>query len=136
MQHKRLAHVAVAGSAAIGLAVVVLNWSDLNHPLSGTWPGTLTELIADPPVVGTLRIGLVFLFSYIVGSVLGLALEGRVLVKAGPTGAEVESAGATDALELSNREFEDRLLDLEESLDQAWDAINRLELDIDEEGEE
>jgi hypothetical protein len=99
----------------------------VNRPARPADEGVLSEIIGVPPVVGALRIGLVLLASYVAGSVLGLAIEGRLLVKAGPGGAEAEPAGALAELELGNRELEDRVIQLEDSLEEVWDAIGQLE---------
>jgi hypothetical protein len=117
-------------AVVLGIGAVALNWHTMIRPVGPIDErGLLIEIVAVPPVVGALRIGLVLLSSYVAASVLGLAIEGRLLVKAGPGGAEAEPAGALAELERMNRELEDSVMELDDSLEEAWGAIRQLQED-------
>lgn len=127
-----IVHAVVILALVLGIGAVLLNWDTVTRPIASAGnPGVLTEIIGVPPVAGALRIGLVLLSSYVAGSVLGLAIEGRLLVKAGPGGAEADPAGALAELEFMNRELEVGVMQLEESLEEAWEAIRQLQEEVD-----
>jgi hypothetical protein len=87
----------------------------------------LERVVAVPVVIAALRITLVVLSVYLTASAVGLLLEGRWLVRAGPSGAEVEPAEMLDHLQDGSLLSADRLTYVEESVDQIWDVINELE---------
>jgi hypothetical protein len=118
-----------------GLAFVAGSWEDIVvvFPASPS-DGSLERIVAVPVVIAALRITLVVLSVYLTASAVGLLLEGRWLVRAGPSGAEVEPADMLDRLQDGSLLNEDRLTDLEESVDEVWDVIGQLEDRLD--GEE
>ena len=89
--------------------------------------GSLERVLAVPVVIAALRITLVVLSVYLTTCAIGLLLEGRWLVRAGPSGAEVEPAEMLGPLQDGSLLNDDRLTDLEESLDEVWDVIGQLE---------
>jgi hypothetical protein len=89
--------------------------------------GSLERVLAVPVVIAALRTTLVVLSVYLTTCAIGLLLEGRWLVRAGPSGAEVEPAEMLGPLQDGSLLNEDRLTDLEESLDEVWDVIGQLE---------
>jgi hypothetical protein len=89
--------------------------------------GSLERVLAVPVVSAALRITLVVLSVYLTTCAIGLLLEGRWLVRAGPSGAEVEPAEMLGPLQDGSLLNDDRLTDLEESLDEVWDVIGQLE---------
>jgi hypothetical protein len=116
-------------------AFVVGSWEDI----AGVSPpspsaSSLERVVAVPVVIAALRITLVVLSVYLSASAVGLLLEGRWLVRAGPSGAEVEPAEMLGSLQDGSLINEDRLTDLEQSVDEVWDVIGRLEDRLD--GEE
>jgi hypothetical protein len=116
-------------------AFVVGSWEDI----AGASPpspsaSSLERVVAVPVVIAALRITLVVLSVYLSASAVGLLLEGRWLVRAGPSGAEVEPAEMLGSLQDGSLINEDRLTDLEQSVDEVWDVIGRLEDRLD--GEE
>ncbi len=128
----------------IGLSLLIASltnivwwWKDI----AGVSPpspsaGSLERVVAVPVVVASLRITLVVLSVYLTASAVGLLLEGRWLVKAGPSGAEAEPAEMLDYFQDGSLVNEDRLTEVEESVDDIWDWISRLEDHLDEEGNE
>jgi hypothetical protein len=110
------------------LAYVAASWEDIAgvSPPSPT-AGSLERVLAVPVVIAALRITLVVLSVYLTASAVGLLLEGRWLVRAGPSGAEVEPAEMLGPLQDGSLLNDDRLTDLEESLDEVWDVIGQLE---------
>jgi hypothetical protein len=117
------------------LAYVGWSWEDI----AGASPpspsaGSLERVVAVPVVIASLRITLVVLSVYLTASAVGLLLEGRWLVRAGPSGAEVEPAEVLGPLQDGSLLNDDRLTDIEESVDEVWDVIGQLEdrLDGDE----
>jgi len=110
------------------LAYVAGSWEDI----AGVSPpspsaGSLERVLAVPVVVASLRITLVVLSVYLTSSAVGLLLEGRWLVRAGPSGAEVEPSEMLAPLQDESLTNEDRLTDLEGSMDEVWDVISQLE---------
>jgi hypothetical protein len=110
------------------LAYVVWSWKDI----AGVSPpspsaGSVERVLAVPVVVASFRITLVVLSVYLTASAVGLLLEGRWLVRAGPSGAEVEPAEMLAPLQDGSLTSEDRLTDLEASVDEMWDVIGQLE---------
>ena len=89
--------------------------------------GSLERVLAVPVVIASLRITLIVLSVYLTTCAIGLLLEGRWLVRAGPSGAEVEPAEMLGPLQDGSLLNDDRLTDLEESLDEVWDVIGQLE---------
>ena len=89
--------------------------------------GSLERVVAVPVVIAALRITLVVLSVYLTTCAIGLLLEGRWLVRAGPSGAEVEPAEMLGPLQDGSLLNDDRLTDLEESLDEVWDVIGQIE---------
>ena len=119
------------------LAYVGWSWEDI----AGVSPPTpsassLERVVAVPVVIAALRITLVVLSVYLTASAVGLLLEGRWLVRAGPSGAEVEPAEVLGPLQDGGLLNDDRLTDMEESVDEIWDWIRRLEYQLDEEENE
>jgi hypothetical protein len=110
------------------LAYVAASWEDIAgaSPPSPT-AGSLERVLAVPVVIAALRITLVVLSVYLTTCAVGLLLEGRWLVRAGPSGAEVEPAEMLGPLQDGSLLNDDRLTDLEESLDEVWDVIGQLE---------
>jgi hypothetical protein len=110
------------------LAYVAGSWEDIAGvaPPSPT-AGSLERVLAVPVVIAGLRITLVVLSVYLTTCAIGLLLEGRWLVRAGPSGAEVEPAEMLGPLQDGSLLNDDRLTDLEESLDEVWDVIGQLE---------
>jgi hypothetical protein len=119
------------------LSLVAGSWEDITavSPVSPS-AGSIERVVAVPVVVASLRIALVVLSVYLTASAVGLVLEGRWLVKAGPSGAEVEPAELLDYFQDGSLVNEDRLTEVEESVDDIWDWISRLEDHLDEEGDE
>src|SRR5918992_5812095 len=110
------------------LAYVAGSWEDI----AGVSPpspsaSSLERVVAVPVVIAALRITLVVLSVYLTASAVGLLLEGRWLVRAGPSGAEVEPAEMLAPLQDGSLTNDDRLTDLEESVDEVWDVIGQLE---------
>jgi hypothetical protein len=110
------------------LAYVGGSWEDIAGvaPPSPT-AGSLERVLAVPVVIAGFRITLVVLSVYLTTCAIGLLLEGRWLVRAGPSGAEVEPAEMLGPLQDGSLLNDDRLTDLEESLDEVWDVIGQLE---------
>lgn len=122
-----IARAAVAVALLIGLAAVVLNWAALTRPLPpGSDTGVFEQIFGVTPVLAAIRIGTVILISYIAGSLVALGLEGRLLVKAGPAGAEVDPDPALRGLKSAHDQFGERVGDLEAAVRNAWDSIDRL----------
>jgi hypothetical protein len=119
------------------LAYVAGSWEDIAGvaPPSPT-AGSLERVVAVPVVIAGLRITLVVLSVYLTTCAIGLLLEGRWLVRAGPSGAEVEPAEMLDYFQDGSLMNEDRLTYMEESVDEIWDWISRSEYHLDEEGNE
>jgi hypothetical protein len=119
------------------LAYIVGSWEDIVG-ISPPSPsaGNLERVVAVPIVIAGLRITLVVLSVYLTTCAIGLLLEGRWLVRAGPSGAEVEPAEMLDYLQDGSLVNEDRLTEVEESVDDIWDWISRLEDHLDEGGNE
>ena len=119
------------------LAYVAGSWEDIVG-VSAPPPsaGSLERVVAVPVVIASLRIALVVLSVYLTASAVGLLLEGRWLVRAGPSGAEAEPAEMLDYFQDGSLVNEDRLTYMEESVDEIWDWISRLEDHLDEEGNE
>lgn len=117
------------------LAYVAGSWEDIVG-VSAPPPsaGSLERVVAVPVVIASLRIALVVLSVYLTASAVGLLLEGRWLVRAGPSGAEAEPAEMLDRLQDGSLLSAVRLTYVEESVDQIWDVINELEdrLDVEE----
>jgi hypothetical protein len=119
------------------LGYVAGSWEDI----AGVSPpspsaGNLERVVAVPIVIAGLRITLVVLSVYLTTCAIGLLLEGRWLVRAGPSGAEVEPAEMLDYFQDGSLVNEDRLTEVEESVDDIWDWISRLEDHLDEGGNE
>ena len=119
------------------LAYVGWSWEDI-AAVSPPAPSasSLERVVAVPVVIAALRITLVVLSVYLTASAVGLLLEGRWLVRAGPSGAEVEPAEVLGPLQDGGLLNDDRLTDMEESVDEIWDWIRRLEYQLDEEENE
>lgn len=125
---RSIARLAVATSLLVGLAAVILNWEPLARPLHiDPDAGALEQIFGVRPVTTAIRIGTVMLVSYVAGSVLALGLEGRLLIKAGPAGAEAEPAGALSQVERNSRDLAERIVELEGSLREAWGMIDEIE---------
>jgi hypothetical protein len=110
------------------LAYVAGSWEDI----AGVSPpapsaSSLERVVAVPVVIASLRITLVVLSVYLTACSIGLLLEGRWLVRAGPSGAEVEPAEMLAPLQDGSLTNEDRLTGLEESVDEVWDVVGQLE---------
>jgi hypothetical protein len=115
-------------------AFIARSWRDIiSVPTLSSSAGTLERLLAVPVVMAALRIAFVILSAYLTASAIGLLVEGRWLVRAGPSGAEVEPAEMLDRLQDGSLLNEDRLTDMEESVDEIWDVISRLEDSLDTE---
>jgi hypothetical protein len=114
------------------LAYVAGSWEDIAGvvPPSPT-AGSLERVLAVPVVLAGLRITLVALSVYLTTCAIGLLLEGRWLVRAGPSGAEVEPAEMLAPLQDGSLTNDDRLTDLEASVDEVWDLIGQLEDRVD-----
>jgi len=133
LRNRTVVRVVLAASITAGLAAILLNWGSLTAPLSeADAPGAVERIFGVPPVIGAVRIGTVMIMSYLAGSVGGLAIEGRLLVRAGPGGAEAEPAGALAGLGLSNLELKEALLELRESIEEVWEFIDHSQHDVDE----
>ena len=114
------------------LAYVVGSWEDI----VGVSPpppsaGSLERVVAVPVVIAALRITLIVFSVYLTTCAIGLLLEGRWLVRAGPSGAEVEPAEMLAPLQDGSLTNDDRLTDLEASVDEVWDLIGQLEDRVD-----
>jgi hypothetical protein len=119
------------------LAYVAGSWEDIVRvSVPPPSAGSLERVVAVPIVIASLRIALVVLSVYLTASAVGLLLEGRWLVRAGPSGAEAEPAEMLDFFQDGSLVNEDRLTYMEESVDEIWDWISRLEDHLDEEGNE
>jgi hypothetical protein len=114
------------------LAYVAASWEEIAG-VSSPSPsaGSLERVVAVPVVVAALRIALVVLSVYLTASAVGLLLEGRWLVRAGPSGAEAEPADMLDFFQDGSLVNDDRLTDLEASVDEVWDVIGQLEDRVD-----
>ncbi|MGH2817147.1 MAG: hypothetical protein ACRDJS_01655 [Actinomycetota bacterium] len=119
------------------LAYVAGSWEEIVgvSPPSPS-AGSVERVVAVPVVIAALRVALVILSVYLTASAVGLLLEGRWLVRAGPSGAEAEPAEMLDYFQDGSLLNEDRLTDMEESVDEIWDVISRLEDPLDGEGDE
>jgi hypothetical protein len=134
---RRIARLIGISLLLASLAYVAGSWEDIVG-VSSPSPsaGSLERVLAVPVVIASLRITLVILSVYLTASAVGLLLEGRWLVRAGPSGAEVEPAEMLDFFQDGSLVNEDRLTYMEESVDEIWDWISRLEDNLDEEGNE
>jgi hypothetical protein len=114
------------------LAYVGWSWEEI----AGVSPpspsaSSLERVVAVPVVIAALRIAVVVLSVYLTTCAIGLLLEGRWLVRAGPSGAVVEPAEMLAPLQDGSLTNDDRLTDLEASVDEVWDLIGQLEDRVD-----
>jgi hypothetical protein len=118
-----------------GLVFMALGWNEIAEPPSLRREATAVEhVIAARPVAISLRVALISLATYVLASVVALALEGRWLVKAGPAGAEVEPSPALESLKEANAELNERMAIVEETLEKVWESVETVQDDLDENG--
>lgn len=131
-QRARLVGVASLLAAAL---LIVFSWEEISQaPAIGDSP--FGQIFGARPVAIALRIAVAALSSYLFASIVGLSLEGRWVVKAGPGGAEVEPSRPLDLVRDGDEDAEERFSQLEEALQELWDALEALRDEVGLEQEE
>jgi len=107
------------------LVFMAFGWDEIvDVPRPESDANAIEQLVAARPVAISLRVGLIILTTYVLVSVAALVVEGRWLVKAGPTGAEVEPSHMLEWISRANSELDERLAIVEETLDDLWDEVD------------
>ena len=115
-----------AGLGAVIVAVALLT--------SRSWPvpdrvadGVLDALLADPVLIGMLRLALLVVALYGIASVPVLAVRGRWATSLGTSGVVADDARADAALEQARRQvaaLQNENITLGEELDELWNLVD------------